>query len=573
MQTKNFRDMNEFERRHHSLSAKLFRDALLGSLALGILSLVIGLGLYAAAMAGQFIGIAFNLSRNAAGILDKICEAEDLADNVMAVYRAMGDEMRSNPDSGAYSESFLRFEGEKNYRRIRLVLTDFVASSDVDDVYLAMYDEDTSALVYIVNPEGDTIHHPGYWEKVGKKELNTFLNWDGKGKLYDISRTEKYGWLCTSGYPIRGDDGRIHCYVLTDVTLGEVTRAMRLFVLQYTLAVILMMVVMAFVFERRIRKWLVRPINRIAQAAESYSRDKKAGREDGEHFSRLNIQTGDEVEHLSLTLADMEHDLQDYEENLTKVTAQEERMHTELSLANRIQTDMLPNSFPPFPDRTDFDIYASMKPAREVGGDFYDFFMLGETKVGLVMADVSGKGIPAALFMMHSRILVQNYAKTGLSPAEVLENMNRDICCNNREGMFVTVWFGILDLQSGILTAANAGHEYPILKQAGEKFEIIKDKHGFVIGGMENIRYKNYELTLKPGAKLFLYTDGLTEATCASSEMFGMERTVEALNSAADGTPRQLLEAVDSAVASFVQEAEQFDDLTMMCVSYTGNGR
>ncbi len=139
--------------------------------------------------------------------------------------------------------------------------------------------------------------------------------------------------------------------------------------------------------------------------------------------------------------------------------------------------------------------------------------------------------------------------------------------------MFVTVWFGILDLESGILTAANAGHEYPILKQAGGNFETVKDKHGFVIGGMENIRYKNYELMLEPGAKLFLYTDGLTEATSASSEMFGMERTVEALNGAADGTPRQLLEAVDSAVASFVQEAEQFDDLTMMCVSYTGNGR
>ena len=253
------------------------------------------------------------------------------------------------------------------------------------------------------------------------------------------------------------------------------------------------------------------------------------------------------------------------------MTAQEERIHTELSLANRIQADMLPNKFPPFPDRTDFDIYASMEPAREIGGDFYDFFMLGESKLGLVMADVSGKGIPAALFMMHSRILVQNYAKTGLSPAEVLENVNSDICANNREGMFVTVWFGILDLESGVLTAANAGHEYPILKQADGKFELIRDRHGFVIGGMENIHYRNYELKLEPGAKLFLYTDGLTEATDASSEMFGMDRTVEALNSGADGTPQQLLDRVDAAVAAFVRGAEQFDDLTMMCVWYIGN--
>ena len=570
MRLKNYREMSAAERRRHSLSAKLFRDAVLGSLALGILSLVIGLGLYAAAMAGQYIGIAFNLSRNAAGILDKICDAEVLADKVMTVYRNLPDEVRRDPDSGAYSEAFLHLEGEKNYRRIKLVLTDFVSCSDVDDVYLAMYDEETSALVYAVNPEGDTIRHPGYWEKVDKKELDTFLNWNWKDKLYAISRTEKYGWLCTSGFPILGEDGKTHCYVLTDVTLGEVTRAMRLFVLQYTLAVILMMALMSYLLNRRIRRWLVMPINSIALAAESYARDKKAGKE-GEHFSRLDIHTGDEVENLSLILTDMEHDLQDYEENLTKVTAQEERIHTELSLANRIQADMLPNKFPPFPDRTDFDIYASMEPAREIGGDFYDFFMLGESKLGLVMADVSGKGIPAALFMMHSRILVQNYAKTGLSPAEVLENVNSDICANNREGMFVTVWFGILDLESGVLTAANAGHEYPILKQADGKFELIRDRHGFVIGGMENIHYRNYELKLEPGAKLFLYTDGLTEATDAFFEMFGMDRTVEALNSGADGTPQQLLDRVDAAVAAFVRGAEQFDDLTMMCVWYIGN--
>ena len=242
----------------------------------------------------------------------------------------------------------------------------------------------------------------------------------------------------------------------------------------------------------------------------------------------------------------------------------------ELSLATRIQADMLPNIFPAFPERDEFDIYASMNPAKEVGGDFYDFFLIDENHLGLVIADVSGKGVPAALFMMISKILVQNYALTGRSPAEVLEATNRQICANNREEMFVTVWFAVLDLTTGKLAAANAGHEYPILKSPDKPFELIKDKHGFVIGGMEGLTYKEYDMQLQPGAKLFLYTDGVPEATNAQNELFGVERTVAALNEDPDRTPQELLTAVDTAVAAFVAEAPQFDDLTMLCVQYNG---
>ncbi len=250
--------------------------------------------------------------------------------------------------------------------------------------------------------------------------------------------------------------------------------------------------------------------------------------------------------------------------------AEKERISNELSLAARIQTDMLPNEFPAFPDRTDFDIYATMNPAKEVGGDFYDFFLVDDDHLCMVMADVSGKGVPAALFMMASKIILANNAMMRKSPAKILTDTNAAICAHNREEMFVTVWLGILELSTGKLTAANAGHEYPVLKQPDGKFELIKDRHGLVIGGMEGVKYREYELQIRPGAKLFQYTDGVPEATDAGNSLFGTERMLAALNKEPDAAPEKILENVRTAVDGFVKEAEQFDDLTMLCIEYRG---
>ena len=262
----------------------------------------------------------------------------------------------------------------------------------------------------------------------------------------------------------------------------------------------------------------------------------------------------------------MEHDTLGYMDHLTTITAEKERIGTELALATRIQSDMLPNIFPAFPERKEFDIFASMTPAKEVGGDFYDFFLIDDDHLGLVMADVSGKGVPAALFMMMSKILVNNYAMMGGSPKEVLERVNNAICKNNEEDMFVTVWFGILTISTGRVVAANAGHEYPILRKADGKFEVLKDPHGLVIGGMEDMTYKEYEFTLEKGGTLFLYTDGVAEATNGQNEQFGMDRILETLNREPDAAPRRILETMQLAVEDFVGDAPQFDDLTMMAL-------
>ena len=211
-----------------------------------------------------------------------------------------------------------------------------------------------------------------------------------------------------------------------------------------------------------------------------------------------------------------------------------------------------------------------MKPAKEVGGDFYDCFLIDEDHLCLVIADVSGKGIPGALFMMASKIILQSCAMLGRSAGEILSKTNEAICSNNQAEMFVTAWLGILEISTGRMTAVNAGHEYPVIKRADGPFELLKDKHGLVIGGLEDIQYKEYELQLEKGTKLFLYTDGVPEATDAEYRMFGSQRMLAALNEKTDAAPQEILENIHRAVDAFVQGAEQFDDMTMLCLDYHG---
>ena len=282
--------------------------------------------------------------------------------------------------------------------------------------------------------------------------------------------------------------------------------------------------------------------------------------------------TGDEVQELAESFATISHKTVEYMEKVVKVTAEKERIGAELSLATQIQASMLPHIFPAFPERSEFDLFASMDPAKEVGGDFYDYFLIDDDHLCLVIADVSGKGVPAALFMMASKIILQSVAQMGKSPAEILARTNAALCSNNEVQMFVTTWLGILELSTGKLRAANAGHEFPALKAPDGKFELFKDKHGFVIGGMEGVRYREYELQLEPGSVLFVYTDGVPEATSADKELFGTERMVDALNSKPDAEPKELLSIMKQAVNAFVKEAEQFDDLTMLCLKYKGKG-
>ena len=304
---------------------------------------------------------------------------------------------------------------------------------------------------------------------------------------------------------------------------------------------------------------------RIVEPIEQMTKNITESSKTGKLFEMIELyKTGDEIEVLAEAFDDLSKKTKQYIEDITRITKEKERIGTELELARKIQADMLPNLYPAFPDRKEFDIYATMTPAKEVGGDFYDFFLIDDDHLGMVIADVSGKGVPAALFMMMSKILINNYAMQGDSPAKVLELTNAAICKKNDDGMFITVWFGVLEISTGKITAANAGHEFPIISKADGGYELLQDTHGFVVGGMKGMKYKEYEIQLEKGASLFVYTDGAVEAENTDNEQFGTDRLVEILNRNKDLGPRELLPQVKAAIDEFVGEADQFDDLTML---------
>jgi phosphoserine phosphatase RsbU/P len=285
----------------------------------------------------------------------------------------------------------------------------------------------------------------------------------------------------------------------------------------------------------------------------------------------------DEIAVMAHSFNDMAANIREYVENLRVVTADKQRIATELSVANTIQSAMLPRIFPYAPDRKEFSVYATMEPAKSVGGDFYDFYILhGPEKTGthlaFVVADVSGKGIPAALFMVIAKSLIKTGAMEGLSPAAILTSVNSQLCENNDAGMFVTVYMGLLELSTGKLTVANAGHNPPLIRRRGGQYEWLRHKSGFVLAGLPGRQYVDVEMQLMAGDRLFLYTDGVTEMQDPQQQLYGEDRLIEALDKPAAQIlgVMELLPYIRSSVDRFADGAEQADDVTMLALDWYG---
>ena len=351
--------------------------------------------------------------------------------------------------------------------------------------------------------------------------------------------------------------------------LTEELREHRYFLIRSILLTIGVTLLASVITGLVMRRYILNPVRTLAKETKEFVPEED-GTYSRERIGRAEIRSNDEIGDLSRDIRTMQENIVKNTESLARMTAEKERAATELELAARIQADALPNIFPAFPDHGEFDIFAGMTPAKEVGGDFYDFFLIDETHLGIVMADVSDKGVPAALFMMSAKSLIRTYARMGISPAEVMQAVNDRICENNRELMFVTVWFGILDLSTGRITAVNAGHELPALMPAGGRFDLIREKPGVMVGARKGIRCREQEIDLAPGAKIFLYTDGIPDAHNPAGKMFGEERMVWALNEGCEKSPEELLRHMKKAIDGFVQDGAQFDDLTMLCLEYRG---
>ncbi len=432
-------------------------------------------------------------------------------------------------------------------------------------IYIAIPEEDRMLYIWSNGFSGEetigftTEYSPGGEEWLKKKIAGE------NDKTLCFVKDPTFGDIATAATPVIDSSGKNVALVCADFSVNEIRSTITEMVVKGLIALFLAMAVFTLIYYRYVKAQLVSPISELTDAAKSMTENLEK-----EEKFEISINTGDELQVLAESFMKMDEELREYISDNIRITAEKERIGTELSTARRIQESSLPREFPAFPDRKEFDLYATMDAAKEVGGDFYDFFLVDDDHLCIVMADVSGKSVPAALFMMISKIIISNYVMAGGQPAEIMENANNTICRNNKEMMFVTVWLGILELSTGNMVAVNAGHETPMIKRPGGKFEMLGDKHGFVVGGMEDMVYNQYELKLEPGSKLFLYTDGVPEATNANDELFGIDRALEALNTDPEAEPRQVLANVRKAVDDFVKDADPFDDLTMMCVDYYG---
>lgn len=360
-------------------------------------------------------------------------------------------------------------------------------------------------------------------------------------------------------------EGSIHA--LAEQFLAEQNGQMLRIILLWGAVVVVVIVVSVLVIGK-LADSISSPIIKLCGAVE-----KVGG---GELKYDCEIKTNDELETLSDSFRKMTESLNEYIENYARVTADKERISTELNVATQIQADMLPRIFPAFPGRKEFDIFATMTPAKEVGGDFYDFFLIDSDHLAVVMADVSGKGVPAALFMVIAKTLIKNRAQfvngeKSYSPADILSYVNEQLCEGNKADMFVTVWLCIIEISTGKCTAANAGHEYPAIRRAGGKFELVKNRHSPAVAVMEGIKFRDVQFELYPGDTLYVYTDGVPEATDSENQLFGTDRMLEALNEFPENSVSELLANVKEHIDGFVGNAPQFDDITMLCLKYFGN--
>ena len=479
--------------------------------------------------------------------------------------------------NGDHIDEYLAGEEMEEYRNSKRYLDTFCRRMNVSMIYVIRVDTSDygsflSVFDCINNSAGDTDYKE--WELGHYRETGG----EGYRQIYqDLYETEMpYGTFFNMN-PV--DNIKPHITTLVPVldSAGATAAILCLqrpasqfyeFLMPYMASVALMTFFLAllcgcFLFDS-LRKQVLRPIRKVSQEATRFARENTSG------DPLTGISRYREISELARSIETMEADMVSYMQHLTEATAEKERMRAELSLASTIQENALPNRFPAFPGRKDFDIHASMTPAKEVGGDFYNFFLNDPDHLLLMIGDVSDKGVPAALFMMQNNIILCDRAQMGGTPREILEFANGRLCEQEQMDMFVTLWVGILELSTGSLVFANAGHEDAAIYRKNGSFEIYRTKHSMVCGAIPDTRYRDFELKMEPGDKLFIYTDGVPEASDKDNNMFTAGRMLDALNEYREGTPREILEGVRRNVQSFVGDAPQFDDLTMLCVEYRG---
>ena len=471
---------------------------------------------------------------------------------------------------------------DERYQQLKQYLLKVRESFGANDIFLGVVDEEElnaytpearesgqwKPLKYIIDCYSD----PELDMKFGDSSslipdyLDTFREALSTGKRSEtfIETTTRFGWNMTAFYPVV-QYGKTIATIFVEIPMPTLKNDVFVFAISMAVLAAVILIIAIIIITTILGGMIVKPIKLMANeanhfvSAEAVVSDKLS-----------TIRTKDEIQMLSESLLTMELSINDYIQSITEITAEKERIGAELDIATGIQASMLPRDFDLYDSLKEFDLFATMTPAKEVGGDFYDFFLTDATHMALVMADVSGKGVPAALFMAKAKTALKTRALMGGGPGDILYDVNGQMCEGNEAELFVTVWLAIIDITTGKGLAANAGHEHPALCHKDGSFELVKYRHGPAVATMEGIPFREHEFELLPGDTLFVYTDGVTEATDANNELFGEERLTDSLNKNPEAMPEELLANVKAGIDEFVGKAPQFDDITMLGFKFYG---
>ena len=508
--------------------------------------------------------------------------------------RALLDTAHSTVDGDALKENLQKGEEGEAYLKAQKMLCAVKQNSEISYIYIVSFPNPSThkEMNFVMNgftPE-EIAEDPDYISHIGDESVlgevgdpdadfdyaTTLVFWkslyapENAGVQFYVNDTDLYGYQLTGYAPIFTNSGEAVAVLALDLSMDDIKDNLNDYLLVMAVAACVLLVIFLIVLLSVLGRNVVRPVTRLAASVRDFVVNSEEAGDDPEKltYQEVPVKTGDEIELLSGSISDMTRDLKNYMVNLKTVVGEKERIGAELDLATNIQVSMLPSIFPAFPDRAEVDIHATMKPAKEVGGDFYDYFFVDKDHLMIVIADVSGKGVPAALFMVIAKTLIKNNALGGMQPSEVFTRTNDQLCENNGAGLFVTAWACLIEISTGRMIYVNAGHNPPLLKRKDGKFEYLRSRPGFVLAGMEGIRYRQAEMTIEPGDCLYLYTDGVTEATDKDLTLYGEDRLLESLNSIDSFTAGSLLETATNDLNAFVNGADQADDITMVGFKY-----
>ena len=554
------------KKRYVSLRTKAFRVILTGSLILILAEITAGLLLHTYSSLRHYKVEARHLLDTMMALQDS-AYIEKIFQETKKIYDSLPEEVLNDQMSEEFDNAF-RPLVDDDFFAARDILVDFRENTQQRNMFLMFPDKGNNRVVYVVDgDEAEWAYLPGQWTDADIDETEKIM--DSSWRLV-ITHTDEYGWIGSDAEPVYAQDGELLGYAVVDMDLNDFLQGMLSFLVILVPVAVVVVVLLAFLFAGMLKKHIITHLVSMAAAARDYTQmDKVQLEEDTPSvYEPLGIETADEMEDLWKSMIVMEADVKDSIIRLREITAVQERMEAELAIATRIQMGMLPDKFP---DSPEYDLFASMEPAKEVGGDLYDFFMVDDTHLAMVIADVSGKGVSAALFMVIAKTLIQNQTEQGVQdPAQIFTIVNRKLMDVNRARMFVTAWLGILDVESGRIEYVNAGHEYPAIRRADWIFELIKDKHCVPLAASRKAVFRSGEFTIGRGDTLFLYTDGVPEANNEAGELLGNDRMLQILNRLPDADPKDVIANMKDGMAGFVKEADQFDDTTMLCIRFNG---